>query len=210
MRKPIFFLFVLACGCAPTPQSMVSTLADKTIQEVYGQGDTVTVMAMAKAGNIVGWHFSDMGTWLYDTLDFPTPNLSNSRIEWKGSDFVSVRCSCGSPCWHSYVFPKKSGTKVKRFFYSVAADSLMNLILYQPEDLPDEYMFVVENLITSEKDSIPRIDCPSSISFLCLETVYFAGSELIVVWSKDFFEGAQVTIKSDTIHIPLRNHIILR
>lgn len=167
-----------------------------------------TLIVIDTTNKVVQWKLHGMNTCMKDTVDFPLPNFDNHSVEWKNHQFTSLRMSCGSPCWSSYLFPmNKEHSKIKRYFYSMAFDTIRNLVVYQPSDLDDKYMFRIENYENGKGVNISREVCSASMTFLCVDKIEFNPTSIQVSWKQDFFEGISTEINS-VLKIPIPFEIL--
>jgi hypothetical protein len=200
---PLFLIY----SCNSTEVKGTSNKHD--IEPVFVQSlISDTLVVLDTLNKVIQWKFQGMDKSMKDTIEFPLPNLDNHTVEWKNLQFISLRMSCGSPCWSSYIFPmNERHSKIRRYIYSMAFDTNRNLVVYQPSDLDDRYMFRLENYENSKGVNISREICPASMTFLCIDKIEFTSTNIKVSWKKDFFESINKEIDSD-LNIPIPPEIL--
>lgn len=114
MKCLIAFIFLASLLGACTSVSEKKGTSNK---DLHNEIDSISIVDPNK--KIIKWKLNGMAELLKDTLDFSLPNLNNCEYEWQNDSYISIRSSCGSPCWYSYLFPKRNGLKLKRYFYSI-------------------------------------------------------------------------------------------
>lgn len=156
---------------------------------------------------IIKWKFSDMAQYNIDTLQFSPPNQPYI-IEWQNLRFISLRSSCGSPCWYSYMFPSEQGGRVRRFPYSVGFDTSRDLLLYVPNDLKDDMMLRLENIRTGMAIEIPRKVCKASMTFLCIDHITFTKDRIHISWNQAFMNSTGIYGNRDDYIIAIPDSLI--
>lgn len=199
---PLFLIF----SCNSTGGKDTSFNRNEPAKNQYVNSDTLAVIDTTN--KVVQWKFHGMDAYMKDTVDFPLPNFENHSVEWKNNQFASLRMSCGSPCWSSYLFPMNGQyRKIRRYFYSMGFDTARNLVVYQPSDLDEKYMFRIENFQNGKGVNVSREVCPASMTFLCVDKIEFTTTSIQVSWKVDFFESVDKEINSP-LEIPIPSEVL--
>lgn len=198
--KKLYLLFPLFCFIATNCQEK-NCLDLNGIKNQSQFKKNIKILNIEK--KIISWKTLKMPKLLIDTLDIPLPNMNNSTIEWVSSKYICLRSSCGSPCWASYLFPIINGDKVKSYFYTLGFDLQRSIVVYQPVDLEQQFMFVIENFQSGKKIKILRNNCVSDLTFLCIDKITFKRDEIIVKWKKAFFEENNLYLRDSNYRIKI-------
>lgn len=113
------------------------------------------------------------------------------QCEWK--NFIGLKSGCGSDCGVLTVLPMNEKDSIKRFMNPILIDTLNNWIFHAAN--LGENIFILENLVSGKRKTIPIHLSNSGYYLSSIDTVYFGKGKLHLKWTdstyimreKDFY-----------------------